>query len=240
MKRNAITRSLRPAGRTVLLVLGVWVGCGQASAAHRVTLASGSYLDAVAYRMEGNLLVLSLPGGGEIGFPSLNVVRIEERALPPVETAPEMRSQVPAPPVPPPVAGLSRLFVSPLDPEPGVRALIWEIAEAQAVDPRLVAAVVKVESNFDPYAVSRKGAMGLMQLMPATARRFRVGNTFDPSQNLEGGTRYIKELLGRYGEVGIALAAYNAGEEAVDRYGGIPPFRETQAYVYRILQLLNT
>jgi len=189
--------------------------------------------------MERDLLVVSLPGGGEIGFPPRNVVRIEERALPSVESVPEIQPPVPAPPVPAPGAGVSRPLVSPWDPEPGVRALIREIAGAQAVDPRLVEAMVKVESNFDPYAVSRKGAMGLMQLMPETARRFRVGNAFDPSQNLEGGTRCIKELLERYGEVRLALAAYNAGEEAVNRYGGIPPFRETRAYVHRILQLLN-
>jgi len=239
MKRKPLTRSLHSAGRLALLLLGAWAWCGPATAAHRVTLSSGNHLDAVAYRMERDLLVFSLPGGGEIGFPPRNVVRIEERALPSVESVPEMKSPVPASPVPPPGAGMSRPLVSPWDPEPGVRALIREIAGAQAVDARLVEAMVKVESNFDPYAVSRKGAMGLMQLMPETARRLRVGNTFDPSQNLEGGTRYIKELLERYGEVRLALAAYNAGEEAVDRYGGIPPFRETRAYVHRILQLLN-
>ena len=228
-----------PVHRLVLLLLGAWACCGEASAAHRVTLASGGHLDAVAYRMERDLLVFSLPGGGEIGFPSRNVVRIEERALPVVDPAPVAGPALPASPDLLPASGTARPFVSPFDPEPGVRALIREIAGAQSVDPRLVEAMVKVESNFDPYAVSRKGAMGLMQLMPSTARRFEVGNTFDPSQNLEGGTRYIRELLERYGEIPLALAAYNAGEDAVDRYGGVPPFRETRAYVDRILRLLR-
>jgi len=239
MRRYTILRRFRPRAWIILLLLGFGAACGQASAAHRVTLASGNHLDAVAYRMEGELLVFSLPGGGEIGFPALNVTRIEERALPAAEPAEEAVVPAPSPPAPPPVPSVPRPVVSPLDPEPGVRALIREIAGAQAVDPLLVEAMVKVESNFDPFAVSRKGAMGLMQLMPATARRFRVENTFDPSQNLEGGTRYIKELLGRYGEVRLALAAYNAGEEAVDRYGGIPPYRETRDYVTRILRQLN-
>jgi len=239
MRRINIRRRFYPAGRVILLLLGVWAACGQASAAHRVTLVSGNHLDAVAYRIEGELLVFSLPGGGEIGFPAQNVTRIEERALPAAEPAEGAGTGVPSPPAPPPSPAALRPAFSPLDPEPGVRAMIREIAGAQEVDPLLVEAMVKVESNFDPYAVSRKGAMGLMQLMPATARRFRVENTFDPSQNLEGGTRYIKELLGRYGEIRLALAAYNAGEEAVDRYGGIPPFRETRDYVTRILRQLN-
>ena len=239
MRRKFLLRSLRRAARVALLLLGAWAWCGPASAGHRVTLSSGSHLDAVAYRLEKDLLVVSLPGGGEIGFPPRNVVRIEECALPSVESEPGMKPPAPASSAPVPGAGGSGPIVSVWDPEPGVRALIREIAAEQAVDPRLVEAMVQVESNFNPYAVSRKGAMGLMQLMPETARRFRVGDAFDPSQNLEGGTRCIKELLERYGEVRLALAAYNAGEEAVNRYGGVPPYRETRAYVYRILQLLN-
>jgi len=107
------------------------------------------------------------------------------------------------------------------------------------VDPGLVEALVRVESNYDPFAVSPKGAMGLMQLMPRTAERFQVTNAFDPRQNLEGGTRYLSELLTRYGEARLALAAYNAGEQAVDRYQGVPPYHETRQYVGRILESLR-
>ncbi len=240
MRAISPLRALSGAARVVLLFAGLAAGCLPAVAGHRVILASGNHLDAVDFRIDRDLIVLSLPGGGEIGIPSRNIVRIDKRDLPPEEAVPEtMKGAVPAPPIGPSLLAPPRPRVSPWDPEPGVRLLIQEIAGAQKVDPKLVEAMVKVESNYDPYAVSYKGATGLMQLMPETVRRFQVGNTFDPAQNLEGGTRYIKELLDRYGEIRLALAAYNAGEEAVDRYRGIPPFRETQTYVVRILRLLN-
>lgn len=116
--------------------------------------------------------------------------------------------------------------------------MIAETAERHAVDPELVRAIIKVESNFNPNAVSHKGAMGLMQLVPGTARRFGVGNIFDPEQNLDGGVRYLKHLLGLYeGNLHLSLAAYNAGEKAVERHGGIPPYTETQQYVRKISSL---
>ena len=115
---------------------------------------------------------------------------------------------------------------------------IEEAATKHNVDPNLVRAVVKVESNFNPAAVSRKGAMGLMQLMPSTARELNVSNPFDPEQNVDAGVRHLKHLLESFnGDVGLSLAAYNAGQGAVQRNGGVPPFRETRNYVRRITSL---
>jgi hypothetical protein len=117
---------------------------------------------------------------------------------------------------------------------------IEEAAARHNVDPNLVRAVIKVESNFNPRAVSRKGAMGLMQLMPATARKYDVNNPFDAKQNVEAGVRHLKGLLENYdGNVQLTLAAYNAGEGAVKRNGGIPPYTETRNYVRRITHLLE-
>jgi len=114
--------------------------------------------------------------------------------------------------------------------------MITAAAMGQGVDPALVAAVVAVESAFSPRAVSRKGAMGLMQLMPQTARLLGVSNAFDPRQNLIGGTRHLRDLLDLFGgDLPRALAAYNAGVNAVLTYGGIPPYRETREYVRRVL-----
>jgi len=108
------------------------------------------------------------------------------------------------------------------------------------VDPALVHAIVKVESDFNPYALSRKGAMGLMQLMPQTAIDMNVHNIFNPHENVDGGVRYLRYLIDRYdGNLTLALAAYNAGESAVKKWGTIPPFPETQNYVQRILRLYS-
>ena len=113
--------------------------------------------------------------------------------------------------------------------------LIARTARSFRVDPALVKAVVATESNFEITAVSRVGAQGLMQLMPETAREMGVLAPFKPSENLRGGVRYLREMLDRYGDTRLALAAYNAGPEAVDRHDGIPPYPETRAYVAQVL-----
>jgi hypothetical protein len=130
---------------------------------------------------------------------------------------------------------LNRVFT-----QEDVDAAIEQAAARHNVDPNLVRSVVKVESNFNPNAVSRKGAMGLMQLMPSTARSLNVANPFDPQQNVDAGVRHLRRLLDSYGgNVSLSLAAYNAGSGAVARSAGIPHFRETQNYVRRITNLYN-
>ena len=121
-----------------------------------------------------------------------------------------------------------------------VDAAIDQAAARHNLDPNLVRAVIKVESNFNPNAVSHKGAMGLMQLMPSTARQLKVTNPFDPEQNVDAGVRHLKALLQNYrGNVSLTLAAYNAGEGAVARSAGIPRIAETQDYVRKITALYN-
>ncbi len=118
--------------------------------------------------------------------------------------------------------------------------LIAKASQKYNIDSALIKAVIKAESNFNHMAVSRKGARGLMQLMPATASSLQVRDSFHPENNIEGGARYLRYLLKYFnGNLSLALAAYNAGENAVIRYGGIPPYRETQTYVHRVLSYLD-
>ena len=124
---------------------------------------------------------------------------------------------------------------APATPPDRLDRIVREAAERHQVDPALVKAVISTESGWNPQAVSRKGAVGLMQLIPETAQRFGVGNPYDPAQNVEAGTTYLKTLLDRYdGDLNKSLAAYNAGEHAVDRSGGVPAFRETRQYVQKV------
>ena len=123
---------------------------------------------------------------------------------------------------------------NPLNVTPEVRAMIEETAKNLDVSPLLVDSVIQVESSYNPYAVSPKGAQGLMQLMPATARRFGVKNSFDAKQNVEGGVRYLKFLQDTFQDDRLVIAAYNAGEKAVAKYGSVPPYPETVGYVAKV------
>src|ERR1700733_3021883 len=129
-------------------------------------------------------------------------------------------------------------FVKPIEPttvQDPMDRIVQEAAQRHKVDPALVKAVIRTESDWNPHAVSRKGAEGLVQLIPETAERFGVGNPMDPVQNVEGGTTYLRWLLDRYnGDLRKTLAAYNAGEGAVDQSGGVPRYRETKQYVQKV------
>ncbi len=139
----------------------------------------------------------------------------------------------------------SRLPVTPEGPQvsnapAGLASHIKAASTRHGVSEELIAAVIEVESEFNPRAVSRKGARGLMQLMPATAACLGVNDPFDPRQNIDGGVRHLRGLMDRFDHnLPLALAAYNAGEQAVIVHGGVPPYRQTREYVTRILRLLN-
>jgi len=143
------------------------------------------------------------------------------------------------PPLPP--ASAAARFASHPHPSKGkVAELVRRLAPGYQLDPELVLALIEAESNFNPRALSPKNAQGLMQLIPATAERFGVQDAWDPEQNLRGGMAYLRWLLARFkGDVQLALAGYNAGEGAVERHGGIPPYAETRAYVTRIIARIN-
>jgi soluble lytic murein transglycosylase-like protein len=198
----------------LLVVLAAAAILTPAASADYAVLRSGTRLHVTGYELYGDRVRLAVSGG---------TVEIAASEL--IDVEPE--DQFPAPP--------------PADVDFGVRYanLIHASARKHGVDEKLIAGVIAAESNFDPKAVSRKRALGLMQLLPETAARYSVANVFDPAQNIEAGTHYLKDLLARYsGNLRFALAAYNAGPEMVDRYGGVPPFRETQNYVKRITTVL--
>lgn len=219
------------------LLLAVTLLAGPRADGALVVLEEGRHLKVTAFELVGDERIrLSLYGGGEIVLPIERVERIVDDEIDPKDFQ--------APAAPPAARPKPRFSVREATGRPhGAPAPFAAIVEAEAaahrLDPGLVAAVIRVESNWQPRAVSPKGARGLMQLMPATAKRLGVTKAFDPSQNVRGGALYLSRLAERFGEheVEKVLAAYNAGEEAVETYGGIPPYRETREYVRKVMSL---
>jgi soluble lytic murein transglycosylase-like protein len=188
--------------------------------AELVFFASGRSMSVKSHQVEGDTLVLTLRSGGEVICERAAITRITPDEVPYPEPQPEVAPEAAR------VDG----------PERPYEAIIDKASAAQGVDPRLVRAVIQVESAYQQRARSRKGAMGLMQLMPETAREYGVTDPYDPQSNIEAGIKHLKALLQRFPK-DLALAAYNAGEAAVQRFRGIPPYPETRAYVASILAL---
>jgi hypothetical protein len=219
--RGEIRRGMGPA--LVSFVLFMSFVCSAVPArAELAFFTSGRTLSIKAHRTDGDSLVLVMRNGGEIVCEASVIARFAPDEVP----YPEPEPEVVAPP-PPLVQATSTVPYG---------AIIDRFSAEQGVDAKLVRAVIQVESAYQERARSRKGAMGLMQLMPQTARQYAVVDPYDPAANIEAGIKHLKALLERL-PIALALAAYNAGEAAVQRYHGIPPYPETQSYVSRILQL---
>lgn len=230
MSIAALHKPLRLVWSSLLLAVVVAAAAPAPTRAELVILEGGRVLKAASYRVEGQRAVIELASGGLLEMPMMRVDRVVDDEI----------SDEPEPPVP---AGFQSSFrSSDTVPTTPYGELIFAAAKRHEISPQLVAAMVRAESSFDPKAVSHKGAVGLMQLMPATARRFGLTSSerYRPEKNLEAGVRYLRWLLDRYeGELPLALAGYNAGETNVQRYGGVPPFRETRNYIRRIYDFLG-
>lgn len=214
--------------RARLSVVGamlIWAVAGSPLLGELVLLIGGGVLKVDSYRREGNQMRLLLPSGGTL---SLSVMRIDRILADEIEEVPGDLG----------VAKVEIAFLPDQEvPFTPYGKLIFEVARRHAVNPGLVAAMVRAESAFDPEAVSSKGASGLLQLMPATARRFGIegGEVFDPELNLDAGVRYIRWLIEHFrGDLPLILAGYNAGEATVERYQGVPPYTETRNYIRRV------
>jgi soluble lytic murein transglycosylase-like protein len=208
---------------SVILLLAV-LAAPAAQAANYAVMNTGMRVRIDRHETEGQATRLFLPGGGMVEVPAGSVLSFEsdEYNPPPVITS---------------AVGIS----APAAPAPaGLLDLIKNTGQRHGLDPDLIHSVIRAESGGNPRAVSAKGAGGLMQLMPATAKDLNVANVFDPVQNVDGGTRYLRQLLGLYNnDLQLALAAYNAGPEKVAVYKGVPPYRETREYVARVISEYN-
>lgn len=206
----------------------VFAGLAVPASAEIVHLTSKRTLSVKSHRIDGDSITLVLRGGGEVTCDKSLIEKIVPDEVPYTEAESEDR----------PVGTTGATLQNGLAPEllrsTPFGEVIEAVSQAHGVDPMLVRAVIEVESNYRPKAKSPKGAMGLMQLMPATARAYNVRNPYDPKSNIAAGVKHLKSLIDKWG-VELALAAYNAGEGAVRKFNGIPPYRETRNYVSKIL-----
>jgi soluble lytic murein transglycosylase-like protein len=190
-----------------ILFAAAILAAAPAARADWAVLRNGQRLHVTGYERRGSEVILQL-AGGEATLPASAILRFEpEDIFPAAKPAP---AQGP------------------------YGEIVANAANQNGLDRNLLSSVIRAESNFHPRAVSPMGALGLMQLMPTTARSLAVRHPLDPAENVEGGARYLKDLLGKFGNLNLALAAYNAGPGNVSLYGGVPPFRETRDYIARV------
>lgn len=221
-----------------LLALGVSLAAAAPARAELVVLTDGEVLKVAVYETDGEQALLAFAHGGRLSLPIGRIERVvDDEVIPQPEPAAAPAAEVP----PPGLVNLAFEESQPI-PEGPYGSLIYEASKRHALNPQVVAALVRQESAGNPRAMSHKGARGLMQLMPATATRFGVKKheLYTPERNVEAGVRYLRWLADRFpNDLARILAAYNAGEGAVERYGGIPPYRETRDYVRRIYTSLG-
>jgi len=220
---------------SIWFVLGVIVAvCPFASAVEHVTLKNGFELDCARREVVGDKVRLYLAGQGSVSAGDSNYLEVATDSVVRVEMVAEVLAPIVAVKMPSPVT----IMTAPTKEE--MHEMLSHAGAKHNIDEDLLASVVRAESGGHVRAVSRTGARGLMQLMPGTASAMGVDDAFRPEQNISGGTAYLDSLLTRYHDnVALALAAYNAGPGAVDKYHGVPPYRETQEYVARVIREFN-
>ena len=208
------------------------LAAAEPASAEIVFLTSGRTLSVKSPRGEGDRIVLTLRSGGEVTCDKELIAKVEPDEVPYVDSDGPKIPETGTETVPVDDQGENLLDGTPYG------EIIAAASEAQGVNPMLVRALIQVESKFRPTARSRKGAMGLMQLMPSTVREYNLRNPFEPKANIEAGIKHLKTLIDRFGSsIELGLAAYNAGPGAVEKFNGVPPYRETRNYVSRILSL---
>jgi hypothetical protein len=234
MRLNAFQSGLFRFGR-ILFVLGVIAAvCPFAGAVEHVTLKNGFELDCVRREVIGNTVRLYLASKGSSSAGDSSYLEVAADSIVRVETVVEAPEAITTVKMPSPVT----IMTAPTKEE--MHEMLAHAGAKHNIDEDLLASVVRAESGGQVRAVSRTGARGLMQLMPGTASAMGVDDAFRPEQNISGGTAYLDSLLTRYHDnVALALAAYNAGPGAVDKYHGVPPFRETREYVARVIREFN-
>lgn len=227
----------RPFAAAALAVVAL--ACPGTAGAELVTLTTGRTLSVRAVTVDGGQAVITLRGGGRMVCAAHLIARIAPDEVAHPDPGVDVGPTAPAVAVAGSEKGVAGSASRPyLTEAKAFDQVIAQAAERHHVDPKLVHAVISVESAYRPRARSSKGAMGMMQLMPGTARDLRVRDPYDAAANIDGGVRYLRQLLDRF-ELRLALAAYNAGAATVERFGGVPPYPETRSYVARVLQLVG-